>query len=1000
MFPEIEPPAITIITLYPGAGAEDVETKVTQRIEEEINTVNNIKEIYSTSKQDISLVRAEFEWGTDLDEATNDLRERIDFARRDFPKDVEQSWLFKLNTSVMPILFYGFSADKSYEQLYYLVDKKIADPLRRIPGVGLVGIWTELERQILVQLDPERLQGYNLSVQQIEQTLAQENLTLPAGSIKSDTLEYTIRVPGEFERVEEIQDVVVGHRNGSLIYLKDVAQVKDSFEERINFVRTNQKRGLMMFVRKQVGANTVEVARLVKKKVLEAMENLPPDIEYYLGFDQSRFIHFAIKNLSESVVYGAVLVILVVFLFLRQIRGSIIIILTIPFSLIVTFIMLFCFGYTLNMISLMSLAIAVGMVVDDAIVVLENIFRHREQGVSPKEAALVGTSEVGLAVIASTLTTVVIFIPLIFLTEITGILFRQLAFVVGITILASLFASLTFIPMACSHYLKPPSHKKSSRKLLEGLYNWSEQGFLTIEESYSRLLSWSLLHRKVILACASVIFLITLVLAKGIGTEFMPEEDTGDIQADIEFAVGTKLEETERIAKKLEKIFYEQIPEMESTFIRGGQTKAGIYSAVGGKEGPHVLQVRVRLVEQDKRQRSSKEIAQALRKEMMKIPGIMKLNIQSGNPFMNLLFGGSQPISIEIIGHSIEETNMLAQQIKDIVQEVKGTVDVKISRDLSRPELWVLVDRRKASLLGLNISQIADTIRTNFYGREATKFREEGEDYDIFLRLQESYRKRVTDIENITIASPLGSLIKLKNIASIKETFGPIELERKNLERIVKVEAGIYGRSLGEVVADIQEKLKRIDIPPNITIEFGGEVEEKEEAFSDLMLILILAVVLVYMVMASQFESLIDPFVVMFSIPFAFVGTFLFLRLSHTYLGVTSFIGIIMLMGIVVKNAIVLVDYINLLRARGLSLWEAIKLGGKNRLRPVLMTTFTTLLGILPLAVARGEGADLWRPMAITVIGGLLISTLVTLVLVPTIYSLAEERLKRSHFRL
>jgi HAE1 family hydrophobic/amphiphilic exporter-1 len=995
MLPEMEPPAISVITLYPGASAEDVETKVTKYIEDEVSIVSNLDKIRSVSKQDISIVTAEFEWGTDLNEASNDIRDKLELAKRKLPDDIEEPLIFKFNTSVMPILFFGISAGESYFRLYHIVDKQIADPLKRIPGVGAVKILGGLERQIQVRLDSNRLRAYNLSPQQISARLSAENVTLPAGSVKTGSMEYSIRVLGEFQSPEEIGEIVVGQHQGSLIYLKDVAQVEDSFKEKMVFARADRKEGLRLMIQKQSGANTVEVIRRVKQALEKIKRRLPPDISIVTQLDSSEFIERSIRNLSQTIYWGGFFVILVVFFFLRRVRSSLIIALSLPFSLIIAFIFMFAFGFTINMMSLTSLAIAIGMVVDNSIVVLENITRHLEAGERPGEAALFGTNEVGLAISASTLTTIAIFLPLVFVRGITGVMFKQLGLITSMTLLASLFTALNFTPMLCSKLLKPEMFlKREPSGNKRGFYQWSENLFAGLDKLYAGLLGGALSRRKTTLSICGGIFVLSLLLLPRIGTEFIPEEDTGDLVITIQLTPGTKMEETERVAREIEEIFLENVPEMEALYAQGGQSEEGIASTLGMKEGPNVLRIGAKLVKQKLRRRSTKEIAQVLRKRIEQIPGIVKMDVDAGNPIAGLLFGGAKPITVEIIGHSLKSTDALAAQIKKIVQETPGAVDVKISRDISKPEYRVLVDRRKASSLGVTMQAVADTLRAEFYGKKSTPYREAGEEYDVFLRLRPDERSSLADIANVSIPALDGRQIRLANIAQIVQDYGPLEIERQDQERIVKVEAGIYGRALGDVAADIKHRMAGLHIPPGITVDFGGDVEEQREAFQDLALLLALGSLLVYMVMASQFESLIDPFIIMFSIPFAFTGVALFLYLTGTTLSIMSFIGLIILVGIVVNNAIVLIDYINILRARGQDMLSAVKNAGASRLRPVLMTTITTIFGMLPLAISTGEGAEIWRPLGISVIGGLTVSTLVTLVIVPVLYSIFEQHVK------
>jgi HAE1 family hydrophobic/amphiphilic exporter-1 len=982
LFPEIETPAISILTLYRGANASDVEADVTKYIEDAMSGVNNLEDIMSLSKDNLSLVTLRFAWGSDLDVASNDVRDELDMVKRELPADIEEPMLFKFSSATAPIFFFSVNATESYPQLYRICDDVIGDSLRRIPGVG--GVWLEggLERQVNIEFDNERLKAYSLSVDGIAGILQAENINLPVGELNLGRKTYQVRIPGRYEDVDEIGSTIVGRSGASLVRLRDVARIDDDFKESIQNVWGDGKPGLMMIVQRQIGANRVEIIREVRKELERLKTILPSDITTTVIIDDSRTITNSITNLVYSAITGAVLVILISIAFLRRWRSSVIIVLTIPFSLIVAFIFLFLFGYTINVVSLVSLALATGMVVDNAIVILENVTRHIDAGVRPSVASVIGSDEVGLAVSASTLTTVVVFLPLMFVGGISGIIFKQLAAIVTITLLASLITSLTLTPMLCSRLL-------TKREAGAG-----EMFFQRIESGYARLLDWALSHWKSVVGLSALLLLLCVgVVASGlIGTDFFAEVDTGDLSIAVELPVDSRLETTSEVVSKMMRIISDHGPEVDHFYGMCGQSEFGIATALGFKEGRHIGVGGVKLVEKEKRERSAKEVANILRQSFSQIPGVEKLSVRAESPMSSAAKGtGGKSISIEILGHDFEQTTALSHKISDIVSHVPGTVDVTSTRSADRPELWVEVDRRKAASLGLNMAAIATTLRANIYGRTAAEYRDAGEDYDIFLRLVEDKRSSIDDIGEITIASILGMPVKLKNVADIRRATGPIEIERLNRQRVVKVEASNFERSLGEVTRDIRRELAKLEIPPGISLSFGGEVKEQQKAFRDLTLLLLLGIILVYMVMAAQFESLLDPFVIMFSVPFAFVGVIIAFLISRVTLSLMSFIGAIMLIGIVVNNAIVLVDYINLLRARGLGLSEAITTAAKTRLRPVLMTTITTLLGILPMALSNGEGAEIYQPLGVTVIGGLAVSTLVTLILVPIVYAIFEK---------
>ena len=997
MLPEIEPPSITVISTYGGASAEDVEVKVTEVLENQLATTPGLEKILSRSTEGFSRITLKFKWGTNIDEASNDIRDRIDLAKRflpDIPDEMENPFIFKFNTSNIPILFMGVTAKESYTDLHDLIDKRIADNLRQLAGVGTVQLIGGLERQINIWIDRERLEGYGFSILDIKNALKKENITQPVGSIKTGLTDYLLRLPGEFSSPEDIDLVILGKREGKLVYLRDIARIEDSFKERLMNVRIDKKQGMLLSIQKQTGTNTVEVAERIKKRLKELERNIPQDIRMHVIFDSSMDIVDSLDSLKSSLWLGITLVLLVVWFFLRHFRPSLIVALTIPFSLLISFIYLFLSGKTMNTISLSSLAIAAGMVVDNAIVVVDNVVRHLERGQRPQEAAIFGTSEMFLAVSASTLTTIVVFMPMLFISGVVGIMFGELAMIVTVTLLASLFTATTFSPMLCAKWLG--AKREARGAWIEGFYETSERWFTSWEEGYSRALEWCLGHKRTVLYGFSAAFILSLLLMRFVGSEFMPEEDTGDIRITIELPLGTRLEETDKAASRIEDILGKGVPEARYVFVRSGEV-SGQGRGMGGSSGKHVIVAGTKLVPKDKRRRSAFEIGEGLRKKIRLIPGVMKADVSIGSPIGRLITGmGGKAVQLEIIGHSFDATDAVAKEIKDVMEDIPGAVDVSISREINRPELSIEVDREKAAVLGLDMGTIADTINTFIEGSTATKYREKGETYDIYVRLEEESRSSPEDIENLTVVSPLtGRQIRLGNIAKIREITGPVSIERQNRERVVRVECNVYRRSPGKVVEDIKRRLEKLAIPQDIFVNFGGEAEEQAKAFRDLILLLMLGIMLVYMVMAAQFESLLDPFIVMFAVPFTFTGAILALILTGATLSVITFLGIIMLMGIVVNNAIVLVSYINILRARGLSMLEAVTRSGKERLRPVLMTTITTLGGVLPLALSRGEGSEFWQPLGITMLGGLTASTAITMLFVPTFYAAVEAKVKQ-----
>lgn len=1003
LFPKIEPPAISIITMYPGSSARDIETKITKFIENDVSIINNLDSITSISKENLSVISCKFFFGTNLDEAANEIRDRLEFTKAKMPDDIEKPMLFKFNTSMMPILFLGITAKENYNNLYDITDKEISDPIKRIAGVGGTQIFGGLKRQINIKLDQDKLAAYNISISQIEEVLEADNITFPAGSIKVGKMEFFIRVPGEFRNIDEIGNIVIKNSAGALVHLKDIALIEEGYKENNRFISIDEQDGVMLMIQKRAGVNSVDVVKEIKKKLSSITKTLPPDIEVNPVMDTTEMITNSISNLKRTALYAIIIVALVILFFLREIRSSIIILLTIPFSIIISFAYLYFSGNTLNIVSLSSIAIVIGMVVDNAIVVLENISSHMERGENRMQASIYGAMEIGEAIIGSTITTIIIFLPMIFTTGLTGIMFKQMAIIVTLTIFSSLITALTLTPMLCSKILKITNTDYIKLKWWKNIYETSERWFSSLEYSYSSILAWSLKNKKKVLLIFTGAFLISLLTIPLIGTAFVPESDSGQLSIYTTLPIGTNIDTTKAISEKMLNIFKNVVMknEVEHIYYRGGLSELGISTAFGEKEGTHIIEFGAKFVSSDKRKRSTKDIALALKKEFIKIPEIIKLDVETGDMTSLIVFGFKKPVNIEIVGDDLELTSKLAKRIQDIMLRVEGTGDVSISREAGTPEITIKIDRLKANALGLNIYTIGNTLRTYYYGSVPTKFKENSDEYDISLRLDEKQRKDFTDIYESSIPTITGQYVKLKDIAEIREIQGPTEIERKDKERIIRVECNIYGkRSLGEIADDIRKEVKKLSIPHNVKINFGGEEEEKNKAFKDLFFLLILGIVLVYMIMAAQFEHLLDPFIIMFSVPFAFTGVFISLLLTRTPLSLLSFIGMIMIMGIVVNNAIVLLDYVNILKIRGKPLFEAITKGCAQRLRPILMTSLTTIFGLLPLIVQTGEGSELWRPLGITMFGGLFVSNAVTLVLIPVIYSIKEEKINKGRDKI
>ncbi len=996
LLPKIEAPILTVLTTYPGSSADDIEVKVTRILEKSLASVPNLKKITSISKENISVVTLEFDWGTDLDEAANDCRSALEFAKVQLPDGVENPKIFKFSTEQFPVIVAGVTAPGNidYREFKDFVDDNIADRLVRIPGVGGVQAFGAPAREIRVDFDPYKLKAYNLSISQISQIVKSENLTLPAGTIDDKKLSYILRVKGEFTSPLDIGNVVIGSSGGKILYLKDVAQIVDTVTKDERRTLINGEKGVVVLMNKLSGANTVTVSDALKKEIKKIEDEYK--IHINIVFDGADFIKKSINNLLRTFFISLVLVSLVVLIFLRRVRASFIIVLSIPFSLILAFFFMYVANYTINILSLSSIAIAVGLVVDNSIVVLENVIKHMEKGERVQEASMYGASEVGSALLASTLTTIAVFAPLFFLTGIAGILFTQLAAITTITISMSLFVSLFLTPMLTSTLLKKVEERVNSQKFLNRVFNWSETIFNRIDQFYYNLLNWALKHKKTVLISGIVFLFLTLGLIPFIGSDFIPESDSGQIQVIMELPVGTSVYETEKFTRYMYDKIKERTPEIKDIFYQVGQSASGLGSVFGTKEGENIGLINIRLVDVEKRKRSNKVIADDLREFLKQYPKIDKLNVLTQAGGQAAIFGAGKPISIEILGPDLNASRKVAEKIVSQISNIKGVVEPQISLQENKLEITISIDKDKAALLGLNTAIIGTTLRNYIFGNVPTQFRGTKTTYDIRLRLEENFRTKIEDIENLEVTNVLGKPIPLKNFATIKTEFAPVEIDRKNQERIVKVEAGLSGTSLGQAVLEIKNILQDIPLPPNTRIEFGGSYEQQQEAFGDLFMLLLLSIVLVYIVMSAQFESLIDPFVIMFSIPFAFAGVLIGLFVFGQTLNVISFLGIITLVGIVVNNAIVLVSFINILRARGQKLYEAILNGGRSRLRPVLMTSFTTIFGLLPLALSTGSGSETWKPLGASLVGGMTFSTLITLVIVPIIYSIFEKRKKQN----
>ncbi len=998
LYPEIDPPFISVLTTYPGANASDIETNVTKPLEDALNAVDKLKEVTSVSSDNLSVVFLEFSWDTNLDEATNDIRDVIDRVYSYLPDGVDRPTVFKFNTTMMPIVFYAITAKESYPGLQKILDEKIINPLNRIDGIGSVGMMGVPKRVVYVDVDARRLEAYNLTIEQIGNVISSENLNMPSGNVKMGEMDYQLRIQGEFTDSRQINELVVGNYMGTPVYLIDVATIKDTLKDITIDEKINGQTGLRMFVMKQSGANTVKVAREVTKNVEKLKKDLPPDIEINLIMDSSSFIKGSISNLSKTLMFAMLFVILVVLFFLGKWRATFIIVLTIPISLIVAFIYLFISGNSINVISLTSLSIAIGMVVDDAIVVLENITRHIDRGSSPREAAIYATNEVWLSVIITTLVIVAVFFPLTLVGGLTGVMFNQLGWIVTITVVTSTLAAITLTPLLSSRMLSVRERFRKPRRL--SYENTIEKFLSNVDAFYVKTLRWVLAHKVFVFIVAGLVFFSSLFLTRFIGTDFMPESDESRLSIAIELQTGTRVEETVKVTRKVEQIIREQYPEVEVMASSSGSDDEGSMFSLFTTTGSNMINLMLRLSPVNERSRSVWEIIDGLRDQVSTMPEVVSANFSSGGGMS--MGGTSNSVDVEIYGYDFDVTNAIAEEIRDKLERLETAVDVTVSRKKDKPELQVLLDKEKLAIHGLNSAMVSTMIRNRVYGLVSSKFKEEGDEYDIRVRFEEQYRSSITDLQELTVMTPRGQKIKLKEIAEVKEFWGPPGIQHKRKERVVSVSAKPDKISLGELAKQINSILKEIKVPQDVLINVGGAYQEQQDAFMDLGMLMVLSLLLVFIVMASQFESFSMPFVIMFSIPFAFTGVIYALLITGTTLNVIAGLGAVLLIGIVVKNGIVLVDFTNLMRDRGMKLNEAILTAGKSRLRPVLMTAFTTILGMLPLALSTGEGSEIWSPMGITVIGGLIFSTVVTMVIVPLMYGVITrtgERNKKARLR-
>lgn len=990
LYPDIDTNTLMVITMYPGASAEDIEQNVTKPLENSLNSVEHLKHITSQSRENTSVITLEFEYGYDIDVLTNDVRDKLDMVKSMLPDDSENPIIFKFSTDMIPICLLSVEAKESMAGLYKILDDAVANPLARIDGVGTVSISGAPKREVHVYCDPERLEAYNLSVEQISNIIGAENRNVPGGSFDVGSNTYALRVQGEFDQTDELRNIPVGSSNGSIVYLKDVAKVEDSLEERTQHTFNSGKEGAMIIIQKQSGANSVQISEKVQKMLPRLQKNLPSDVKIGVIVDTSDNIRNTIGSLEETVLYALLFVMIVVFVFLGRWRATMIIVITIPVSLIASFIYLFATGNTLNIVSLSALSISIGMVVDDAIVVLENVTTHIERGADPKQAAVHGTNEVAVSVIASTLTLIAVFFPLTLVTGMTGVLFRQLGWMVTIMMIISTACALSLTPMLCSLWLKRnPKHSK----FYEKCYMPIERALDRFDNGYARLLAYVVSHKTGTIVVCMAIFVGSLFLMKFVGTEFFPTQDNSRIGVNIELPIGTRVEIAQEVTQRLDSLWRKKYKDeiQVSNYTVGPASSDNTFASLSDN-GPHIVSMNIRLVDPAKRDRNIRDIADDMRRDIAEqFPEFKKAQVNVGGG-RGQGMGGQSTVDFEIYGYDFAETDSVARRLADILKGIPGTADINISRSDYQPEYQVDFDREKLALYGLNMQTVAFYLRNRINGATASQFREDGEEYDIKVMYDPDRRTQISDIENIVIYSSTGQPVRLKELGKVVERFTPPTIERKDRERLITVSTVVDGVPLSEVVTAAQAKIDDMHLPSNISIGLAGSFEDQQDSFSDLLMLGVLIIILVYIVMAAQFESLTYPGIIMTSLLFAFSGVFIILWLTGHTLNVMSMIGAIMLIGIVVKNGIVLIDYISLNRERGMGIRVAVIDGGRSRLRPVVMTTLTTILGMVPMACGTGEGAEMWRPMGTAVIGGLTFSTILTLLFVPALYCIFASR--------
>ena len=996
MFPQMDPPYITVMTTYPGASASEMETNVTKYLENALTSVDHLKHITSQSKDNMSVVMLELEWGANMDEAVNDVRSYIDMTKSNLPDNCGTPMIFKLSTSAMPVAQYSITANETYAGLEKIMNDEVIPQLNHIDGIGNISLSGAPDRYVYINIDQQKLDAYGLTLEQVGQVVQANNLNLSSGTIKMPQEQYQMQVRSEYIESSEIEDLMVTMTAaGQQVFIRDIATVKDTIKDLSLDEKTNGSESVRLIIAKQTGANTVQVCREVREELARIQKQLPSDVKIEKIYDLSDTIQNSINSLEESVMYALLFVVLVVLFFLGKWRATLIIGITIPIALIVAFIYLGVADSSLNIISLCSLTIAIGMVVDDAIVVLENITRHVERGEDPHEAAIYATNEVWVSVIATTLVLVAVFVPLTMLNGMAGIMFHELGWIVTVVCCTSTVVAISLTPMLCSKLLKAKKvHVDAEGNLIDDdadKKTWYDRTVVraldVIDGWYEKSLGWCLRHKFITILGIFAIFGLSLVpvFTGRIGTDFMQEQDNGRLSVTVKLQRGTRIEETLKTARQLETRFLVLVPEIELINTSAGSNDDATIAALFSSTMNNKIQMTVRLPKKWEREKSIWEIAEILRQEMARYPEIVEYQctVASNSPGAS----GGNTVNVEIYGYDFDKTSQLADETRRLCMALPGARDVNISREDDRPDIKITVDKEKASRLGLSSATISTYLRNRVAGMSCGYLKDDGSEHDIIVRLQEDDRNSISDVMDLTIPTATGAKVKLSEVATVGEYWAPPTIERKSRQRIVTVKVTPYNTSLGELASAIEtEVLPQLDMPVGYSTHLAGSYEDQQETFGDMILLGLMIVLLVYITMASQFESLLMPFIIMLTIFPALTGVILALLVTGRSLDMIGALGIVLLVGIVVKNGIVLVDYINLMRERGYELNKAITMSGRSRIRPILMTAFTTILGMVPMAVSNGEGAEMWQPLGIVVIGGLTVSTFLTLFLVPVLY--------------